>query len=88
MKLKNILLACIIVTGFTYADVRSNIAKVELTAEFQGAEGNKEAELDTFIKKIDELFQALIPSAHKKQMDRANQKKKYKILVVFHCCKN
>jgi hypothetical protein len=32
-----------------------------------------------FIKRIDELFQELIPSAHKKQMDRANQKKKYKI---------
>ncbi len=77
MKLKNILLACIIVTGFTYADVRSNIAKVELTAEFQGAEGNKEAELDTFIKKIDSIGYSTV-AATKNIQNHYNNKFKEK----------
>lgn len=52
MKLNKILLACMITVGFAHADVQSNIAKVELTAELQGSEGNIEAELDGLIKKI------------------------------------
>ncbi|WP_309496942.1 hypothetical protein [Sulfurovum sp.] len=52
MKLKNILLACMITVGFAYADVQSNIAKVELTSELQGSEGNLEIELDKVAKKM------------------------------------
>ena len=39
--------------------------------------GNEFAQ--TGVIAIDKLFKTLIPSAHKKQMNRANQKKKYKI---------
>jgi len=52
MKLNTILLACMMTVGFAYADVRSNIATVELTSELQGTEGNIEIELDTLVKKI------------------------------------
>ena len=52
MKLNKILLACMITVGFAYADVQSNIAKVELTSELQGTEGNLEIELDKLAKKM------------------------------------
>jgi len=77
MKLSNILLTCIIVTGFAYADVRSNIAKVELTAEFQGSEGNKEVELDAFIKKIEDIGYSTV-AATKNIQEHYNNKFKEK----------
>lgn len=52
MKVKNILLSLVLTVGFAQADVQSNMAKVELTAELQGAEGNKEAEIKSLIGKI------------------------------------
>jgi len=52
MKLKNIALALMITAGFAYADVQSNIAKVKLTSELQGAVGNQEVQVDGLIKKI------------------------------------
>lgn len=62
MKLNKILLACILTLGFAYADVQSNIAKVELTSELQGSEGNMEIELDTLIKKIDSIGYSTVAS--------------------------
>ena len=52
MKIYTLLLSCIYATGFIYADVQSNMAEVQLTAELQGSEGNKEAAIDGLIKKI------------------------------------
>jgi len=46
MKLKNSLLACIILTGLVYASE---------TATFQGSKGNQEAQLDAFIGKIGDI---------------------------------
>ena len=52
MKLKNILLACVMTAGIAQADVQSNMAKVQMTAELQGIEGNKEAEIKSLVGKI------------------------------------
>jgi len=82
MKLNNILLACIIVTGFAYADVRSNIAKVELTAEFQGSEGNKEAELDTFLKKIETIGYSTVAKTKNIQTHYNNKFKEKNVEMI------
>lgn len=55
MKLNNILLTLMLITGIAQADVQSNIAKSLLTAELQGSEGNKEAALDGLMKKIETI---------------------------------
>lgn len=44
-----------ITVGFIHADVLSNIAETKLTAQMQGSEGNKEIEINDFIKKIDSI---------------------------------
>jgi len=46
MKIHNILLALMMIVGF---------AQAELTAELQGAEGNKEVEINTFMEKVDSV---------------------------------
>ena len=55
MKLNNVLLTLMLVTGIAQADVQSNMAEALLTAELRGSEGNKEAEIDVLIKKIDTI---------------------------------
>ena len=65
MKLTNILLASVLALGFAYADVQSNIAKVQLTAELQGLEGNKEAEIKSLMSKIDSVgFSTVAANTH------------------------
>lgn len=65
MKLQNILLACMVILGITHADVQSNMAKVELTSELQGLEGNKETEIGTLIGKIDSVgFSTVASNTH------------------------
>ena len=55
MRLGNIILILMITVGFVHADVRSNIAETKLTAQMQGSEGNKEIEINDFLKKIDSI---------------------------------
>ena len=65
MKLKNILLACLMTAGIAQADVQSNMAKVQLTAELQGVEGNKEAEIKSLIGKIGTIgFSTVAANTH------------------------
>jgi uncharacterized protein (DUF302 family) len=52
MKINRLFLSLLLATGFAYANVQSNMAEVMLTAELQGSEGNKEAEIDALMKKI------------------------------------
>jgi len=82
MKLNNILLACMMTVGFAYADVRSNIAKVELTAEFQGSEGNKEAELDALIKKIDDIGYSTVAATKNIQEHYHNKFKEKNVEMI------
>lgn len=56
MKIHNILLAFMMIVGF---------AQAELTAEFDGSKGNKEAEIEALIKKIDTIgFSTVAENKH------------------------
>lgn len=65
MKIKNILLACTIWLVFAQADVQSNMAHVQLTAQLQGIEGNKEVEIKSLVGKIDTIgFSTVAANTH------------------------
>ncbi len=55
MKLNKVILAFLMLVGLAQADVHSNMAEVKLTAELKGSKGNKIAELDGLIKKLDTI---------------------------------
>jgi hypothetical protein len=55
MKMNKLLSVFILATGFSQADIQSNMAEVLLTAEFQASKGNKESKLDELMKKIDTI---------------------------------
>ncbi len=55
MKVSKIILVLAMLVGMAQADVQSNMAKAQLTAELQGLEGNKEAEINALIKKMDSV---------------------------------
>lgn len=62
MKLNNILLAFLMTVGVAQAEVQSNTAKTELTAELQGSKGNQEAQMDAVIKKLDTIGYSTVAS--------------------------
>lgn len=65
MKIKNILLACTVWLVFAQADVQSNMAHVQLTAQLQGIEGNKEVEIKSLVGKIDTIgFSTVAANTH------------------------
>jgi len=65
MKMKNILLACLMTAGIAQADVSPTTASTTLTAELQGIEGNKEAEIKSLIGKIDSVgFSTVAANTH------------------------
>lgn len=65
MKIKNILLACAVWLVFAQADVQSNMAHVQLTAQLQGIEGNKEVEIKSLVGKIDTIgFSTVAANTH------------------------
>lgn len=52
MKVSKIVMAFMLTVGIAQADAPAVVAKTQLTAELQGAEGNKEVEINALIKKI------------------------------------
>lgn len=65
MKIKNILLACTVWLVFAQADVQSNMAHIQLTAQLQGIEGNKEVEIKSLVGKIDTIgFSTVAANTH------------------------
>jgi len=65
MKIKNILLACAVWLVFAQADVQSNMAHIQLTAQLQGIEGNKEVEIKSLVGKIDTIgFSTVAANTH------------------------
>jgi len=84
MKLKNILLACLMTAGIAQADVQSNMAKVQLTAELQGVEGNKEAEIKTLIGKIGTVgFSTVAANTHIEKFYYEKYKEKGVEMISF-----
>ena len=85
MKFYKIPLACLLTFGFAYADIRSNIAKVELTAEMQGSEGNIEIELDTLMKKIGSIGYSTVAANKNIQVHYNNkfQEKNVEMISFF-----
>ena len=55
MKLHRVILASMMLFGLAQANVKSNMAEAMLTAELKGSQGNKIAELDGLIKKLDTI---------------------------------
>ena len=53
MKIHHLLITSILAMGFSQANVKPAASEMILTAELQGSEGNKEKEIDGFIKKIE-----------------------------------
>jgi uncharacterized protein (DUF302 family) len=82
MKFKNILLMCMIVTGFSYAKVSENNAIPGLTAEFTGSEGNQELELDALIKKIDSIGYSTVAATKNIQAHYNNKFKEKNVEMI------
>ena len=55
MKVKNSILALMVLVGFAQADVQSNMAETKLTAEFSGSQDNKDLDIAALIKKVDTI---------------------------------
>lgn len=65
MKIKNSILALIVLVGFAQAGVQSNMAETKLTAEFSGSEDNKEIEIEALIKKIETIgYSTVLATPH------------------------
>jgi len=65
MKIKNSILALMVLVGFAQADVQSNMAEVKLTAEFSGSEDNKDLEIAALIKKIETIgYSTVLATPH------------------------
>ena len=82
MRLGNIILTLIFTVGFVHADVLSNIAETKLTAQMQGSEGNKEIEINDFIKKIDSIGYSTVAANKNIQEHYFNKYKEKNIELI------
>jgi len=73
MKIHNILLALMMIVG---------IAQAELTAEFHGSKGNKEAEIDALIKKIDTIDYSTVAENRHLEVHYNNKFKEKNVEVI------
>jgi uncharacterized protein (DUF302 family) len=82
MKIHNILLAFMIIVGIAQAEP-------QLTAEIQGVEGNKEAEINTLIEKIDSIgFTSVAVNTHIENFYFKKFKEKGVEMISFFGLKN
>ena len=82
MRLGNIILILMITIGFVHADILSNIAKTKLTAQMQGSEGNKEIDINDFIKKIDSIGYSTVAANKNIQEHYFNKYKEKNIELI------
>jgi len=82
MRLNNMILAFVMLAGVAQADVHSNMAKVELTAELQGSEGNKEIEIDALIKKIETIGYTTVAANRNIQVHYYNKFKEKNVEMI------
>ena len=82
MRLNKVILAFLMLVGVAQADVQSNIAKPELTAELLGSEGNQEIQIDALIKKIDTIGYSTVAANKNIQVHYYNKFKEKNVEMI------